>query len=119
LIGFADLNWDLLSLTRFYTKNTGDYVIEEYGSGYIRKADGKNFGSLSNFKREKVSRIYLCNEGSSDLGTFSYFFKINGEYIVKLWFENGDLDDLDDVHREELKNFIELIEEIGVARRKE
>lgn len=114
-------NYDLIirelgqnsNLIRLYVKPNGDIYIEKYDFNAIRTLKLTDFNLFYNYSSQNsICRYYLCNEGSSDRETFIYAFKINGIYIVKIWFENGDFSDLSKKDKIEIKNFLELINEV-------
>lgn len=100
------------NLIRMYEKNKGVFIMTKYDGSGVQKTVVNDFKSPSKIENNQISQVYICNEGSSDLGTYIYALKIKGEYVIKLWFENGDFDDLDTNSRQKINEFIEMIKEV-------
>ena len=114
----SEYDYDLLireigqksNLIRFYNENYETFYLEKYDKTQALKIKVEDFNSLANYN--EISGMYLCNEGSSDLGTHIYALKKKGKFIVKLWLENGDLEDLGNSFHSKNSDFINLVEKV-------
>ncbi|MEL7124438.1 MAG: hypothetical protein AAFO07_33690 [Bacteroidota bacterium] len=114
---FENENFEFDILIQEIGINTQLKRIYKDRNGIIRRQVFKNGKQTENFilefdfnlEFESFESAYLCNLGSSDVGSFIYAIKQNGNYTLKLWLENGNIGDLDYLNNNNLKEISNVL----------